>query len=1305
MRMGRKVPIFVGLAVISFCILTFFTASIISDNNQSGIRSESGSSTQPNWQNNLGIADLIPVLLLGSMISIALGLLMSKFVRDEILAALGPLSKTIAAPEGKPDIQKNRIDLTSFTAQVKNLHNEFIDLKQSLRSAEEKYLTLADNIPTGFAVIDRDGRIKEANRKMKEWFPSIGDSHNGKFSELMLQSQLNQSLMMQISQASENGLIYDGEAILLTSKGLRFFSITSTPSIGSDGELKMVALWFNDISARLLAENELEQKCKELSVLNEIISVANLSKTLGSLCKNVIESIARKMDFDYGGLYLIEEDPVSAKLTYRKGAPLFSMPDKLDLQDQDHPAAKAAMQKEPIFENNCAESDSVGVMPDYRALVIVPLIYLDKSIGVMYFANSAAREFSGNDKLVLLNVIREVGNALAMALAREALEKSEKEYRGLFENANDIIFMMDLRGDLTFANRKAQDFVGYNKEDIKHGLNIFRLLTQQSYRQALERMRILVGGVEIDKSFIIEVVKKNGNYAFLEYKAWLIHSENRPVGVQCIARDITGRLESEEKLRKSEEMYRALVESSQDMIFSLDKDYRYQYFHGYDKFDFSPDQVIGRTPHDFMDNKTANLWIEKAKEAFKKNKTMRFEGEVQRDGEHFWLSTTFSPIRNAEGRVVAALGISRDYTAQKRIELELSRKKLFLESLLRSTHDIIITADNDRKIVFANEALEASLGYNPVNAIGKSIAFLFRNASEIDDIKQEILDSLKRDGFFKGELELKHADGRLVPMEVSLAPIKSPDGQKPGIVASLRDITDRQKMQEELRRQAQDQKETIEALQMMQSAMVLRSEELRKISSKLSDEKAFTDSVLSSIEQWVRVIDINGNPLFVNKSMREALGDLADNVCYALFEGKERCKECIGRKAIITGQTVSREVSVNGRIYFKVCSPIINDDGEITKAVELIQDITETKLIQQQVIQSSKMASIGTLAAGIAHEFRNLLGGITGNASYALTILDDKKEIEGVLSEILDISSSADNIATSLLTFSHQPGGQVTDVDLNHLVETTINLIGKELNGHKIEFESGCEPLRQVRGNPAELQQALMNLLTNAIEASAKTGKVMIRGKNEKDQVLLSVEDSGCGISEENLSRIFDPFFSTKGVWGDDPGEGLGLGLTIAKNIAEEYGGRIYVESEAKKGSRFTISLPAINPLTKRSNIETFFSSLKPMSKIAVFEPDDDLKSELQTMASHYGFRTLFFSDASEIFSSNEDQHFDALLLDANSQRIMDFARAFEEAVKAYKDIIIGIISDGRVNFELQDYFEQADFVLIRPFGLTSVKA
>jgi two-component system NtrC family sensor kinase len=258
-------------------------------------------------------------------------------------------------------------------------------------------------------------------------------------------------------------------------------------------------------------------------------------------------------------------------------------------------------------------------------------------------------------------------------------------------------------------------------------------------------------------------------------------------------------------------------------------------------------------------------------------------------------------------------------------------------------------------------------------------------------------------------------------------------------------------------------------------------------------------------------------------------------------------------------------------------SPLKNESGSVSGRIFVFEDITEKNHIQNQLITSEKMASLGLLSAGIAHEINTPL---TGISSYCQFLLDNPGGSDNMdlISKMQDQVLRANKIVRTLLDFSRQKGQQTLPVDLNKVIDESLALVEHKLKKNNIEFRKETVFQKSFHGFPTRLQQLFINLFINAIDAIDGQGWITISGEETEELLTVRFKDNGRGIREKNLEKIFDPFFTTK-----DIGQGTGLGLAIVYNIVKEHYGNIEVHSKIDRGTTFIITIPLQSPLRSMS--------------------------------------------------------------------------------------------------------------------------
>jgi signal transduction histidine kinase/ActR/RegA family two-component response regulator len=384
-------------------------------------------------------------------------------------------------------------------------------------------------------------------------------------------------------------------------------------------------------------------------------------------------------------------------------------------------------------------------------------------------------------------------------------------------------------------------------------------------------------------------------------------------------------------------------------------------------------------------------------------------------------------------------------------------------------------------------------------------------------------------------------------------------------------------------------------------------------------------------------------------------------------------------------------------------------EGERRTRRQLERAFNRQRATEGQLIQSAKMAAVGLLASGIAHEFNNLLTGILGMAQIAQDT-KSPRHVERALRVAVDNCRKASDVVKNLLSFAKPYSKPGSAVDAAAAIDTVLALVNREIASRGIRVVRRLQPAPPARATRGGLEQVLLNLILNAVQAmEGRRGSVLtVSVRRRRAEVVLSVADTGHGIKRENLGRIFDPFFSTKSLLaGQAQPQGAGLGLSVSYGIVRAFGGRFRVRSRVHRGTLFAVRLPVATegdaaearPQTRR---------LPRVAGGRVLVVDDEwwIREFLRECLTHAGYEVAVAGDAAEALAAAQDRAPDAMLVDlvlTNGERGDDVVAELRRAAPAARVLYM----TGRV---AGDEFEQrlrndSDGFLAKPFEAHEVVA
>jgi two-component system cell cycle sensor histidine kinase/response regulator CckA len=353
--------------------------------------------------------------------------------------------------------------------------------------------------------------------------------------------------------------------------------------------------------------------------------------------------------------------------------------------------------------------------------------------------------------------------------------------------------------------------------------------------------------------------------------------------------------------------------------------------------------------------------------------------------------------------------------------------------------------------------------------------------------------------------------------------------------------------------------------------------EQRKLEKKIREAKMNLEAIFDGIRDRLSLQDTNYRVLRVNRSVIEhchtSYQDLIGRKCHeAYYQKTSPCERCPVAVTIETQKPASSilKISKTDTTLQVFSYPILDEQGKLISIIEYVRDITEEQKLQEQLIQSEKLAGIGTLASGVAHEINNPLTVIIGMAEVAIEE-ENPTEIKTYLKDIFRCSQRIKDIVKGLSSYARIARQDEQGlVSINEVLEESLKMVGLAMKAHEVQVIKKFRSTDKMEANIGEIQQVFTNLITNAFQAmDGRGGKLTLDTRSLKDSIEVKVSDTGTGIPQKYLNKIFDPFFTTK-----ELGKGTGLGLNIVHRIVQKYEGTINVWSKEGKGTTFTITFP-----------------------------------------------------------------------------------------------------------------------------------
>ncbi len=625
-----------------------------------------------------------------------------------------------------------------------------------------------------------------------------------------------------------------------------------------------------------------------------------------------------------------------------------------------------------------------------------------------------------------------------------------------------------------------------------------------------------------------------------------------------LEQEMEGRIRSEKAMRLSEERFETIFNSINDAIFLLDPDTgaildvnrEATAMFGYPREDARRiavgDISSGVPPYTQQD---ALAWIQRA--SF--GKPQLFEWHCRhRSRGLFWCEV--SMLIAAIGGSDRVLVVVRDITRKKMVEEKLHESERRYRTLFETAGDAIFLVHGENFIDCNNKTLKM-FGCSWEHMLGQPQSRFFpRVQPDGRDSQEKIREKMTAasDGEPQSfEWKYLKYDGTLFDAEVNLNKIEFPT--ETYVQAIVRDITERKRSEEALKE--------------------LMNEVIRS-------QKEWRDT-FDSITDMISIHDTNFTILKANTAYAAYLGlkprEIIQKNCHALFP-HGTSTPLLGCSPQRTGAdampVIEEVVDAHTQRTFNVSTfPYYSPQGDIIGSIHIARDITERKKYELQLIVNERLASLGQMASGIAHEINNPLESVMISAEALLMRMDRGQYDQAIFKKYLQIVDDevlrCREITGNMLSFARRTSVERSSVDVHQVIDSALKLIGYQGRLKQVEVEKVYQVRPLIRGNEGEFRQVIVALVINALDAMENKGTLTIETGIQADNAYIRISDTGPGISPENLTKIFSPFFTTKAATG-----GTGLGLPIAQKIIAGHQGSIQVASEQGHGATFTITLP-----------------------------------------------------------------------------------------------------------------------------------
>lgn len=819
----------------------------------------------------------------------------------------------------------------------------------------------------------------------------------------------------------------------------------------------------------------------------------------------------------------------------------------------------------------------------------------------------------------------------------EQLREAVSLQQATLEATADGILIVDLEGKWSTYNRQ---FAGMwripddilQAGDDKRALDY--VLEQLAEPQAF-----------IDKVMELYAHPQAESFDVLHFKDGRVferYSKEQRIGDEIVGRvwsfrDVTERRHAEEKLRRSEERFSLAMAGANDALWdwNLKTDEVYYSPRWFSMVGYKPDELPA----------TLETWTKLVhpddKERVLQHVSDYLEGKIDtykvemrlrhKDGHHvIVLSRATKVSSDSTNKPDRLIGTHVDITEHKKTEKKLSKELSFRDQLLdRAAEGIVVWrlthSDTFAEFITWNRRMQEITGYTKeeINSIGWLNA-VYDDESQRTKARKTMLQVIEGTTNHGKDFTAVTKSGAHRVLHIASSPI-SGENNEPCVLAIVEDVTER------------------------------KQQELLLASSMRRFQTLFDSST-----DGIFILDMKGNFIDLNRTAHERLGyskeEMMATSVKALDPPEFAEKVPMRMKQIIeNGSAVfeSAHYRKDGSIMpVEINARLLDLQGEQI-VLSIVRDISERKTLEEQLRHSQKMESIGTLVGGIAHDFNNMLAAVLGNVYLAKRQMQEQLLIEDKLDNIEKLSNRAANMVRQLLTFARKDIVEMRVVNLNRFMEEGYALARTAIPESVDHKTSICEKSLNIIGDATQLQQAIFNLLSNAIDAVAEASQPKIRCSLEHFEVdqpflhnhpgvrgtefaRITVKDNGLGIPSGHINQIFEPFFTTKEV-----GKGTGLGLSMLYGAVQTHDGIVEVESEPGSGTSIHVYLPLSKKSPELLPDQQISDSTQSDLTILLVDDEDDLRLTTAQVLIEMGYRVVEAADgeaALERFKSGKHE-------------------------------------------------------------------
>lgn len=876
--------------------------------------------------------------------------------------------------------------------------------------------------------------------------------------------------------------------------------------------------------------------------------------------------------------------------------------------------------------------------------------------------------------------------------ATDSLKDSKQHYQTLFDQSPDGVLLIDLNGRITEFNDKAARDLGYTREEFLR-LDLSDINSVETLEEIQKRIE------DISKKgtaeFEVKHKTKGGDVRDVHVITQVVESAGKKV-LHTIWRDITNRRAAETRIRETENKFQSIFDQTIDGIMIADLEQKRNI-----EANNAICAMLGYTREELVELSVLDMHPKDALPRILDLFERQERGEIslapdipmlRKDGTVIYAD--INAVRRTLDGKPCLIGVFRDITEQKKMVESLRAREKQLSESQRIAHIGSWEHNLTTGQVFWSDELFRLLGLNPETDPGDFNMFF--NMIHPDDqpvLRKAIEESIRTGVPFNMDYRFIRKDGMMRIIHAQAELICDDTGTQMILSGTGQDITERKQTEE-----------------------------------KIQQSEKFIRSILDTVDEGFIVIDRDFRILTVNKAYCDQMGGVCDEIigrhCYEISHKTlkpcyEEGEDCAVRHAFATGgphTAVHRHTDSKGGILYVETRafPITDSSGAVISVIETVNNITEKHLLEEERLRTQKLEAIGTLAGGIAHDFNNLLQGVFGYISMAKITHDQKERSLAMLEQAEQALHLSVNLTTQLLTFSKGGKPVKKKMRLQPVIENSVKFA---LSGSRVDYRiKQDDDLSAVEADEGQISQVIQNIVLNADQAMPMGGTISVTVKNVDapargipltltagKYVEITIADTGIGISEQFLSKIFDPYFTTKD-------KGSGLGLATSYSIIMNHGGLIDVKSKLGSGTTFVVYIPAIEGEEEKKETISAANAISKTGKVLVMDDEEVVRNVVGIMIKSFGHAVEFAENGEEAIAKYREtlssgRRYDIVILDLTIRGGKGGKETLQELI-ALDPGVTAVVSSGYSDDAVVAKYRAHGFsaCLMKPYEIDTLK-